>query len=174
MKAAGWESWHEWCHGWMVSVKRKDRLRVRLEVVPHFHSHSSSAAHALSVTVTSVPPLHSCTRLWRRSALLSFIRGRAISVFPSGRRAELTWNVCGRRRRRKRRKHSHVWLHPNASDFRSCLGRDRSSHTQPSPGRLNNFSIFSAREIEATVESFPLITAALFSKTTRAMMNSYD
>lgn len=54
-----------------MSVKRKDRLRVRLEVVPHFHSHSSSGAHALSVTVTSVPPPHSCTRLWRRSALLT-------------------------------------------------------------------------------------------------------
>lgn len=95
MKAVGRESSYEWCYGWMLSVKRKDRLRVRLEVVPHFHSHSSSGAHALSVTVTSVPPLHSCTRLWRRSALLSFIRGHAISVFPSERRAELTWNDCG-------------------------------------------------------------------------------
>lgn len=82
MKAAAVrESCCEWCHGWMLSVKRKDRLRVRLEVVPHFHSHSSSRAHALSVTVTSVPPLHSRARPRRRSALLSFMRGRANSVF---------------------------------------------------------------------------------------------
>lgn len=45
-------------------------------------------------------------------------------------------------RRRRRWKHSHVWLHPSASDFRSCSGRDRSSHAQPSPCRLNNFIFF--------------------------------
>lgn len=42
------------------------------------------------------------------------------------------------RRRRRRRKHGHVWLYPSASDFRSCSGRDHTSHTQPSPCRLNN------------------------------------
>lgn len=142
MKAAGRESWYEWCYGWMMSVKRKDRLRVRLEVVPHFYSHSSSGAHALSVTVTSVPPLHSCTGLWRRCARLSFIHRHAISELPSGRRAELVCGTAAAGGGRKRRKHCHVWQHPSASDFRSCLGRDRSSHTQPSPGRLNNLFFF--------------------------------
>lgn len=64
--------------------KRKDRLRVVLEVIPPFHSHSSSCAHALSVTVTFILPLYSSARLQRRSVLLSFIHCYAISIFLSG------------------------------------------------------------------------------------------
>lgn len=144
MKAVGRESSYEWCYGWMLSVKRKDRLRVRLEVVPHFHSHSSSGAHALSVTVTSVPPLHSCTRLWRRSALLSFIRGHAISVFPSGRRAELTWNDCGAASGGgggggSTAMFGCIRAHQISDHARVVIAL---SHAQPSPCRLNNFIFF--------------------------------
>lgn len=77
-------------------IKRKDRLRVILEILPQIHSHSSSSAHTLSVTVTSTLPFYSSAWLWRRSVLLSFIHCHVISIFLGGHCA-LSWNFCGGR-----------------------------------------------------------------------------
>lgn len=95
---------------------KKDRKQICAGSRPTDSLPLFLCTHTLAVTLTSSLPLYSSAQLWRRSVLSSFMRCHAISIFLSGHCAQ-SCNFLGRKRkasirRWRRRRKSHIWLHP--------------------------------------------------------------